>query len=291
MSIATEIQRLQEAKADIKAAIEEKGVEVGNGLIDGYADKVDAVYDKGVTDGKKSQYDKFWDNFQQNGKLKGYPCAFQKWDESAFYPKYDIIVGANNGTVYGATASMFNEFNSKLVDKVETKEPIDLAQRLEDCGVILDTSRADSFTYTFHSANVTRIPPIDTRGSSSIGYMAFFNSNNLETIDKLILKEDGSQSGNSNNFEGCLNLKNITIEGVIGKTFNIRWSTLLTKASIKSIVNALSDKQGASLILSKTAVNREFGSDTSDKWIETIADKVSSYNGVTYDGLWTISLV
>lgn len=40
MSIATEIQRLQTAKADIKNAIEEKGVEVGDGLIDTYAEKI-----------------------------------------------------------------------------------------------------------------------------------------------------------------------------------------------------------------------------------------------------------
>lgn len=40
MSIATEIQRLQQAKADIKAAIEEKGVEVGDGTIDTFASKI-----------------------------------------------------------------------------------------------------------------------------------------------------------------------------------------------------------------------------------------------------------
>ena len=40
MSIANEIQRLQSAKADIKAAIEEKGVTVGEGRIDTYADLI-----------------------------------------------------------------------------------------------------------------------------------------------------------------------------------------------------------------------------------------------------------
>ena len=39
-SIETEIERIQQAKADIKSAIEAKGVEVGDGLIDTYADKV-----------------------------------------------------------------------------------------------------------------------------------------------------------------------------------------------------------------------------------------------------------
>ena len=43
MSIATEIQRLRTAKEDIKTAIEEKGVEVGNGLIDTYAEKIKEI--------------------------------------------------------------------------------------------------------------------------------------------------------------------------------------------------------------------------------------------------------
>lgn len=40
MSIANEIQRLQSAKANIKSAIEEKGVTVGDGTIDTYAEKI-----------------------------------------------------------------------------------------------------------------------------------------------------------------------------------------------------------------------------------------------------------
>lgn len=58
MSIATEITRLQSAKADIKSAIEEKGIEVGDGLIDTYAEKVRGIesggsYEQGYEDGKK----------------------------------------------------------------------------------------------------------------------------------------------------------------------------------------------------------------------------------------------
>lgn len=43
MSIATEIERIQNAKTSIKNAIEEKGVEVGDGLIDTYADKISEI--------------------------------------------------------------------------------------------------------------------------------------------------------------------------------------------------------------------------------------------------------
>lgn len=43
MSIANEIQRLQSAKADIKSAIEQKGVTVGDGTIDTYAEKISEI--------------------------------------------------------------------------------------------------------------------------------------------------------------------------------------------------------------------------------------------------------
>lgn len=43
MSIANEIQRLQSAKANIKKAIEDKGVIVGDGTIDTYAEKIGEI--------------------------------------------------------------------------------------------------------------------------------------------------------------------------------------------------------------------------------------------------------
>ena len=51
MSIATEIQRLETAKSDIKTAIEEKGVEVGDGTIDTFADKIREITVGGGTSG------------------------------------------------------------------------------------------------------------------------------------------------------------------------------------------------------------------------------------------------
>lgn len=53
MSIATEITRLQTAKADLKTAIEGKGVTVPSAtLIDGYADLVDSIPSGGSSGGK-----------------------------------------------------------------------------------------------------------------------------------------------------------------------------------------------------------------------------------------------
>ena len=54
MSIATEIQRLQNAKADIKSAIENKGVTVGDGLIDTYAELISQIASGGSNVGYKT---------------------------------------------------------------------------------------------------------------------------------------------------------------------------------------------------------------------------------------------
>ena len=72
MSIAQEIQRLQSAKANIKTAIENKGVTVGVGTIDTYAEKISEI-----SSGGDSYYDTFWDNFQDYGNRRSYRNAFQ----------------------------------------------------------------------------------------------------------------------------------------------------------------------------------------------------------------------
>ena len=49
MSIANEIARIQTAKADIKTAIEQKGVTVGDGNIDTYAEKIGEISGGGAS--------------------------------------------------------------------------------------------------------------------------------------------------------------------------------------------------------------------------------------------------
>ena len=259
--MSTQIERFT-AMAD---KIREKTETTDKIIPNDFVNKIDDVYNKGVSDGKQSQYDLFWDNFQRYGNRKSYEYAFEKWDESAFYPKYNIKIGINSSGAddSGSATSAFRNFNSNMVNDIETNEPIDLAQRLEDCGVTLDTSLVTNFMYTFSFANISRLPTIDMSAVSNLGYMTFYYARKLETIDKIILKDDGSQTCNANVFQGLGKLKNITFEGVIGSDINFQWSTLLTKESITSIINALSDTTGATLTLSKTAVNNAF---TADEW-------------------------
>jgi hypothetical protein len=51
------------------------------------AENEQKVYDAG----KKTEYDRFWDAFQENGKRRQYPYAFSfGWNDSNFNPKYPL---------------------------------------------------------------------------------------------------------------------------------------------------------------------------------------------------------
>ena len=56
------------------------------------------VFDAGV----KSEYDRFWDNYQKNGEPMSYAMAFgSKWDDITFKPKYPIIATGNGNQTIG----------------------------------------------------------------------------------------------------------------------------------------------------------------------------------------------
>lgn len=222
------------------------------------ANEVTEVYEAG----KKAEYDAFWDSYQNKGKRTHYGFAFsgQGWNQSSFKPKYDLIV-VNDGRymfAYGALASM------------------DLTQHLESIGITLDTSQCTNFNNMFNYGSPYRVPVLDTTSANALNQISYYSS--VATFDKIILRSDGSQTF-SNTFIGT-KIVNLTLEGVIGQNgFNLQWSTNLSKASIESIINALSTTtNGLTVTLSKTAKEAAF---TADEWSALIATRPN----------WTISLV
>ena len=57
--------------------------------LDDMAESIPKVYDAG----KKSQYDEFWDSYQENGTCTNYNYAFygRGWTNKTFNPKYDSL--------------------------------------------------------------------------------------------------------------------------------------------------------------------------------------------------------
>lgn len=222
------------------------------------ADKVNEVYERG----KQDEYDRFWDVFQENGNRTYYYNAFYGWDDENTRPKYDI----RPTNAY----AMFN-----------TSKVFDLVAIAEQCGIVFDFSNNTNFSNTFgHSSNLTRIGEVDTRSASTL-LQTFYNSQKVKSIEKVILKDDGSQTFTTP-FRWNYALEEIRFEGAIGATISFADATKLSKASIQSIIFCLLDTaSGMTLTLSKTAVNNAFtGGSTGTEWLNLVATKPN----------WTISL-
>ena len=195
----------------------------------------DAAYQQGVADGKKAEYDAFWDGYQQNGNRSNYSNAFRiGWTNTLFKPKYDIKGAGSFASAFAAT-DISGDLESLLIA----------------VGIKLDTSKATSLNSCFYNATkITKVPTINTTGTSDITYL-FESATALKTIDKLILKSDGSQSMNA--FRSLPALEDLVIEGTIGQNgLDIHWSTKLTKESIMNIIGALKNYSGTGTTMTVT---------------------------------------
>lgn len=231
--------------------------------------------------GKKAEYDAFWDAFQEGGKRNRYNYGFTRFPADAFYPKYDIVPRENNW--------MFEFFNPSLVFN-DPKPPLDLAARLEECGVrlIMNGGSAGAgvmyYAGVFKDANISTTPPFDVVAGSAADM--FRGCTALHTIGKLSVARESIDFGGA--FRDCTALVNIEFSGSVGQNMDFRWSTLLSKASITSIMNALSTTAtGKTATFSQTAVNNAFATSagagngsTSVEWLALVATRSN----------WTISL-
>lgn len=200
-----------------------------------------------------------------------YALAGPRWNNNTFYPRYNIVSASSgvNGMFRGCSVT-------------------DLAARLKECGVTLDTSNATELYIFAAYSEITHFPTVDSRRCDSLS-QSFYHATKLVTIDKLILRDSGDQTFNIV-FSNCKALQNLVIEGTIGQNgFDTKWSTKLSKESIISIIEHLSiTTSGLTVTLSKVAVNKAFETSdgamdgsTSDEWLALAATKAN----------WTISLI
>lgn len=202
------------------------GVGFGVGEEQGYNIGFSEGYDEGETNGKdlgkQEAYDIFWDNFQLNGKRVAYLYAFHLWNDTIFKPKYPIIPTGNADSIFRA------------ISDIE-----DLAEYFKENNITVDLSSVTSCNDGFGSFGGKRIGEINLSNCGYYNYM-FTTCKNLETIDKLILKDSGTPTY-TNTFHGCTKLQNIIIGGSIRNNINFSPCILLTHDSLMSIINALMD--------------------------------------------------
>lgn len=220
------------------------------------AENEQAVFEAGA----KSEYDRFWDVYQAEGNRDNYNYAFTGygWTQSVFKPKYNIVPVT--------PTSMFS--NARIVDI-----------RPQTIGVDVDFSKCTSFYYLCSNSTIKYIGVVDCSSASpaSLSYI-FSSAKELVSVEKVIMPEMDSAGFADKSFENAVKLEHIRIEGVIRRSTCLRWSVVLTKESITSIVQALSDTaEGQTITFSQTAKEAAF---TDSEWAELIGTKPN----------WTFSL-
>ena len=177
--------------------------------------------------GMQTEYDRFWDACQGDGSQKSYVSRFAGagWNDDTFKPKYDIVVSTNG---------MVRMFSYSYIR--------DLRGILERQGVTLDVSAGANFTNMCENSRITRFPILDISKANS-GYAIFVGCTLLKSIQKIVLKADGTTPISNQMFQSCTALEEIEeIEGVIGKNIDLHWATKLTHDTLMRIINALQDK-------------------------------------------------
>jgi hypothetical protein len=175
--------------------------------------------------GQKAEYDRFWDNFLDYGNRTDYQHAFAGagWNNETFKPKYDLIDSAYTNRMFFNTGE------------------IDVCARLKECGVTIDISQSTGITYIAYGGDILTLPVLDCRKKPNLTYF-LCQTRKLKSVEKVILKNDGSQAfGVNTSFGDLYALEEIRFEGVIGQDISFKNCTLLTHESLMSIINALKD--------------------------------------------------
>lgn len=232
--------------------------------------------------GEKAEYDRFWDNYQDNGNRTNYNYAFAGgWDESVFKPKYPVkIVGAGEGEFH---KSQFTNLKQHCIDNgivIDTSGMTTSTNLFRQCFVLtyvpfLDFSNATSVVQTFYQCtNLIEVDDIDCSNSTNCNRM-FYGCDKLKKIKSFRVSEKCT------NFENTFiprNIEEIDMQGTVSADISFKNATLLNKKSIESIINVLSTTiTGKTAEFSKTAKENAF---TDEEWASLIATKPN----------WTISL-
>lgn len=224
----------------LMSTISEKLSIIANKLLEAY------------NNGKKSQYDSFWDSYQNNGKETLYRYAFagNGWKTENFKPKYSI--------------KPTNATNMFFVSNINVSL-IDLCNEL---GITMDFSKCTNFQGAFQSSKITEIGILDMSLNTAASTTIFHSATYLEKIQEIILSTktagiNWQASASSTMFHNCSKLKYIRFsgEGKINTNITFQFSPLLEKDSIVSIINALDPTiTGKIATFSKVSVDKAFES-------------------------------
>ena len=231
------------------------------------------LYDAGVSAGKKSEYDLFWDTYQNDGKRRYYERAFEdttnggrRWIYDATYRPKHPMKPLNAQNMYSYCRLPYS-----AIAEVDFSECTDFYS---------------TFAYFAISDEDRRFPAIDMRMATRT-QAVFAWSTGIKKIEEISVSE---ATPYQLMFNGTSNLEEIRFKGTIAQNgLDFKSCTKLSKESIEDVIEHLSDSTGGlTVTFSKVAVDKAYeksegandGSDCS-VWLDDKND---------YKPNWTIAL-
>ena len=250
MSIADKLYTLQTIKANIKTAIENKGVDVGDAPFTDYASKIDGI-EGGSSDGGETTILKLSEQSQLNfssfniqGKLK-IECAAN----TEYIMFYNATFSNPNGIEILNSNSLDSTYNMyKLSNIVEpylfdTSNVTDMSSMFYGCSKLqaipqfITSNVTDMSTMFYECTNLETIPQLDT---SNVSYMSsmFYGCSKLQAIPQL---DTSNVSYMSYMFWGCSKLTNIGGFQGLKVNIDLKHSSLITRESMLNIFNTMGE--------------------------------------------------
>jgi hypothetical protein len=218
-----------------------------------FPESVDEVFEAG----KKSEYDAFWDAYQDNGNRTNYSNGFSGigWNSETFVPKYDIYTWS--------AYMLFRESGN-----------IDMEETLVKRGKSI-TVTGEDFAYMF---SLSRIAVIDgiiftSNGGCNLNN-TFTGMPNLKEIRCEIPYTNSINSGDV--FREAIHLTHIRFKGPINVNLNLQWSPL-DVTTLKHIISLLTNFSGTANEYKYNVVFNEAC------WTALEADSVSPNGGTWKD--------
>ena len=272
MTIAEEITRLSNAKANIKQAIENKGVEVSDSaLLDEYPALIDSIEVGGGGGGADPFYEIMWNMATNNNTnyshlfrdYNGTELDVSNWDtskvtdmDSMFYSCYSLIsldVSNFNTSKVADMSYMFNGCYSLTqldVSNFDTSKVTTMVYMFGDCRKLtsinvsnFDTSNVTSFQAMFSNCESLTELDLSNFNNSKVTTMTMMfyyckslMSLNLSTWD--VSKVNASYMI-SNIFKGCTALVDFMAPKNISIDMNMSDCNNLSHDSLMSIINNL----------------------------------------------------
>ena len=212
--------------------------------------------------------------FQNRSSLTSVPqldTSSGKFFSNMFYGCKSLTaippLDTSKGTGTAFTSMFYGCSSLTSIPQLDTSNGASFQSMFDGCKSLtsipqLDTSNGTNFDNMFNGcSSLTSVPQLDTSNGTNFTRM-FAECSSLTSIPQL---DTSNGTYFQRMFYRCTSLKDIAFAGTINTGgMDLSYSKSLTKASVTSLVNALSSTvSGQSVTVSQTAVNNAF---TTEEW-------------------------